>query len=515
MGRIMSEQTPDHSADTESGLGEGEPSMEDILASIRQIIADDADPVPLDGPSGLDMPIAEVVDTEPVTAADNPAQPEAVEPLDPDTLDIDALLSGIDVVEPESPPVSLPEIDVADTIQAEVTAPAPVALDDDLIDMESMELDIPLVPADAEPVEGPQAEAQPLDAESLGERAARSMLSAPPAMEEVGVDDDLDSLMDELLVELDDAPTEPERVVDPGEAVIEAEAAEARELPDMDTDEDMDLVRSLMDDLTDEEVEPSAAGAVELDETESAEPEAADEAEPSAHSTPDDEADILDSILDMTLDDAIADQPLDIPEPEPELAGDDGADPVGDIAAAMPVPDVPAAHDAPSLSAIAASAEADAESVQAAVSPASAVPTGAVAAALAGGAAIAGGAAMATDEPAEPGPQPGSSGDAAPAPAATAHTPTEPTPPKETPMPRAVRSDAILDEVTEEATASAFAELNQVVEDKAVFEERGPRIGDLVQEALKPMLKEWLDANLKGIVERAVAKEVKRISSGK
>jgi len=36
-----------------------------------------------------------------------------------------------------------------------------------------------------------------------------------------------------------------------------------------------------------------------------------------------------------------------------------------------------------------------------------------------------------------------------------------------------------------------------------------------VQGAFRPMLKEWLDANLKGIVERAVAKEVKRISSGK
>jgi len=45
--------------------------------------------------------------------------------------------------------------------------------------------------------------------------------------------------------------------------------------------------------------------------------------------------------------------------------------------------------------------------------------------------------------------------------------------------------------------------------------ERGDRIGDLVMEALQPMLKEWLDANLKGIVERAVTKEVKRISSGK
>lgn len=92
----------------------------------------------------------------------------------------------------------------------------------------------------------------------------------------------------------------------------------------------------------------------------------------------------------------------------------------------------------------------------------------------------------------------------------------EPTPEQENPeMPQLVAKDAILDDVTEVATAEAFASLNQVVEDKAVFAERGPRIGDLVQDALRPMLKEWLDGNLKGIVERAVAKEVKRISTGK
>ena len=80
---------------------------------------------------------------------------------------------------------------------------------------------------------------------------------------------------------------------------------------------------------------------------------------------------------------------------------------------------------------------------------------------------------------------------------------------------KAVKKETIIDDVTETAAAGAFAELNAVVEEKAVFSERGPRIGDLVQDALRPMLKEWLDANLKGIVERAVAKEVKRISSGK
>ena len=82
-------------------------------------------------------------------------------------------------------------------------------------------------------------------------------------------------------------------------------------------------------------------------------------------------------------------------------------------------------------------------------------------------------------------------------------------------MPRASKKDTIIDEVTETATADVFSSLNKVVEEKAVVAERGDRIGDLVMEALRPMLKDWLDANLKGIVERAVTKEVKRISSGK
>lgn len=40
----------------------------------------------------------------------------------------------------------------------------------------------------------------------------------------------------------------------------------------------------------------------------------------------------------------------------------------------------------------------------------------------------------------------------------------------------------------------------------------GQTVEDLVVEALKPMLKEWLDANLPGIVDRKVQREVERIS---
>ena len=88
---------------------------------------------------------------------------------------------------------------------------------------------------------------------------------------------------------------------------------------------------------------------------------------------------------------------------------------------------------------------------------------------------------------------------------------------QETPeMPKpAVNPDTILDEVTETAASDAFASLNQAVEEKTAAREAGPAIGELVQDALRPMLKEWLDENLRDIVERAVQKEVKRISSGK
>lgn len=74
---------------------------------------------------------------------------------------------------------------------------------------------------------------------------------------------------------------------------------------------------------------------------------------------------------------------------------------------------------------------------------------------------------------------------------------------------------SLIAEETQNESASAFASLSQAVKEKNQLEQSGPPIGDLVQDALRPMLKEWLDKNLKTIVERAVAKEVKRISSGK
>ena len=66
------------------------------------------------------------------------------------------------------------------------------------------------------------------------------------------------------------------------------------------------------------------------------------------------------------------------------------------------------------------------------------------------------------------------------------------------------------------AAAAAAASVGQLV--RAVTQERGsaisrggPTIEDVVREEVRPMLKEWLDNHLPGIVERAVRAEIERV----
>jgi len=86
---------------------------------------------------------------------------------------------------------------------------------------------------------------------------------------------------------------------------------------------------------------------------------------------------------------------------------------------------------------------------------------------------------------------------------------------EEEPMATPLKTETLSDADTQEETSSAFASLTSAVQEQALAEENGPPIGELVKEALKPMLQEWLDNNLKAMVQRAVTKEIKRISSGK
>lgn len=81
-------------------------------------------------------------------------------------------------------------------------------------------------------------------------------------------------------------------------------------------------------------------------------------------------------------------------------------------------------------------------------------------------------------------------------------------------------ADALLSTIAESAAASSLTALANTlhVEKKAAFTSYTP-LGDgsktiegIVMELIKPMLKEWLDANLPPVVERLVQKEVERIA---
>ncbi len=107
---------------------------------------------------------------------------------------------------------------------------------------------------------------------------------------------------------------------------------------------------------------------------------------------------------------------------------------------------------------------------------------------------------------AEPDPQP--------FPAAFAE-PEQPAPARE-PAPSASSGDfeTLVGESASFSAASAFAGLAASVRQNEPISANGigPTIDDLARALLRPMLKEWLDANLPGIVQEAVRKEVERIA---
>lgn len=69
--------------------------------------------------------------------------------------------------------------------------------------------------------------------------------------------------------------------------------------------------------------------------------------------------------------------------------------------------------------------------------------------------------------------------------------------------------DAMLDEGAASAASSAFANLSDSVR---VSDGPGKTLEDIVTEMLKPMVKDWLDANLPAIVEEKVEEEVQRVA---
>lgn len=69
--------------------------------------------------------------------------------------------------------------------------------------------------------------------------------------------------------------------------------------------------------------------------------------------------------------------------------------------------------------------------------------------------------------------------------------------------------DSIIAEQTAVAASKAFLNLSQTVQ---VSDGRGRTLEDMVVEMLKPMIKDWLDANLPQIVEEKVEEEVQRLA---
>jgi hypothetical protein len=69
--------------------------------------------------------------------------------------------------------------------------------------------------------------------------------------------------------------------------------------------------------------------------------------------------------------------------------------------------------------------------------------------------------------------------------------------------------EEILDQTTAAAASQAFRSLSQSVR---ISDGPGRTLEDMVVEMLRPMVKDWLDANLPAIVEEKVEEEVQRVA---
>ena len=610
----------DETTNASDNLNGSDPSMEDILASIRKIISDD-EPVALESPEDIsadggsldsvldavatagsaaagatvaaadfsaaegesvDLNIDDVLagldEDIPAPAQELQSAASAIDIADGDMVDDDAFSNVLDdILTDEAKTYSLDETDGLPDAEDDILS----LLDDEIpLEVESsagvMPELVPDVPTEA-PIEVAGLEDLASEVESLTDVESLMDDESLAEVESLGDDepDDIEALLNGLLGDDDPLPIEDpiETLIedDPIEAPVEEDpiGALAEDDPietlledsiedvDLDADElsaadladsnaapsgveeteELELVKSLMADLSDD---PAAVDTIDIDEDlesllsiPDADEVSADTSDAEAES----DGDILGDIVDMAIEDEMQTHPEDLAALEDLVAEEEVLSEIAETEDLSLLDDVieaeqeniaenaqlaaeTAVEESPSLSDIAAAAEADAVAVETAAMPAAAV---------AGAGALAGLTAVVAARAPEETPEEETSveiSDETPEinPSVSQAEPVElknkltlePLPNQEIEMPvKAVQTDAILDDVTEAATAGAFAELNQVVEDKAVFNERGPRIGDLVQDALRPMLKEWLDANLKGIVERAVTKEVKRISSGK
>lgn len=93
-------------------------------------------------------------------------------------------------------------------------------------------------------------------------------------------------------------------------------------------------------------------------------------------------------------------------------------------------------------------------------------------------------------------------------------------PPQPEPQPMPASDESLVSKETAAKSAAALQALKSMPSPETPSPppsglkfRSGTTIEDLVIEGLKPMLKEWLDANLPGMVERLVEREIKKLSS--
>ena len=103
--------------------------------------------------------------------------------------------------------------------------------------------------------------------------------------------------------------------------------------------------------------------------------------------------------------------------------------------------------------------------------------------------------------------------DPAPASAPAAAAP-EPPPAAAAPPPAMAAADALLAPAVAAAAAASVGQLLRAVSSErgAMVSRGGPTIEDVVREELRPLLKDWLDQHLPGIVERLVRAEIERVA---
>lgn len=75
-------------------------------------------------------------------------------------------------------------------------------------------------------------------------------------------------------------------------------------------------------------------------------------------------------------------------------------------------------------------------------------------------------------------------------------------------------ADALLAPAVAAAAAASVGQLLRAVSSErgAMVSRGGPTIEDVVREELRPLLKDWLDQHLPGIVERLVRAEIERVA---